>query len=278
MTDDELDALCDQARDLWLADNAEPAIALWRRAADGGSARGMYNLGVVAESRGDKEEACRQYELAAAFDPPYPLALYNLSVIALSDKEMERAASLAEQAAEAGVALAAFNRGQMASWESDISTAQRWWELADELGDDGAAAYNLGIHANDDGDRDAARHWFQHSAEKGYPDGMNNFGVFLRQEGDLAGSLELYERAAAAGSALARSNLDELAAEERRNRPAPPAASRRAAASWQSARPAPADATGSASATGQASSFCTGCGQALSPGARFCAECGAARP
>lgn len=299
-----MDALCDRARDLWLAGDGEPAVRLWSQAADAGSIRAAYNLGVVAESRDDMDEARRWYGIAADADPPYPLALYNLSVIAIADGDLVVAAELAERAADSGVALGAFNRAQIASWASDIATAKRWWVRADELGDEGAAAYNLGIHANQDGDKTEARRWFERSAERGYPDGMNNFGVFLRQEGDLAGSVELYERAAEAGSALAMRNLAELAqlegragdaqrwlslaaesdGEEDQAVPLPSLPANLGGAGQRPSMDGQLEAlfrdgtSGDPSPTGTASHpgrFCTECGQERHGDGKFCIHCGA---
>jgi TPR repeat protein len=305
VTDEDLNSLCDQARDLWHAGEAEAAVNLWTRAADAGSARAVYNLGYVAESRGDRPEAERLYTIAASADPPFPLAIYNLSVFAIADQKLDLAVELSEKAAALGVAMAALNRGQIASWASDITTAKVWWERAAELGDDGSSAYNLGIHATDEGDRASARRWFERSAELGYPDGMNNFGVLLRQEGDLAGSMEMYERAAEAGSTLAMGNLAELAestgrmaeAEQWlqraadagdeaaaakltriRSHPSPTAQAQNMPQPqrWSLTPPASTVNDAPAGTTGL-SAFCNQCGARFQAEDKFCSQCGATR-
>lgn len=211
-SDTELEAMCERALAAWLASDPNTAVSIWTQAAALGSPRAHYNLGVVAEEEGDIDRALAYFEEAANAQSPYPRALYNLS-IHVRDIDKERAALLAERAADLGLAAAAYNLGQWAMWDEDYVTASRWWRRAMDLGD-GQAAYNLAIQLDRDGDPDGARETFWRSAELGYPDGMNNVAVMLRADGEDDEALAWCERAAAAGSTLAMRNLADLATEE----------------------------------------------------------------
>jgi len=210
MTDQELELMCDEALALLHAGNVDGATAIWTRAAEHGSPRAMYNLGYQAEARGEITEAKRLYQLAADADTPYALAVYNLSVLAIGEQDLDLGAELSERAAALGVPQAAHNRGQLFSWADDIESAKMWWSQGAQLGN-GSSAYNLGICADADGDSTAARSWFERAAELGHADGINNVGVALMKEGNRVAAMDHYERAAEAGSVLAMNNLSELA-------------------------------------------------------------------
>lgn len=206
---DDSEVLCDQALELFNASDTPGAVRLWQQAADLGSSRGLYNLGVVAEGRGDTDEAKRLYGLACACEPPFPLAFHNLAGMAIADDELDLAAELAETAAELGVAQGAFNRAQIALWADDMDTARHWWRRAVDLGDE-TAAYNLGMSAKIDGDETAAQEWFRIAAERGSADGMNDYAVGLRIAGDHDEAHVWFERAAASGSTNAMRNLGDI--------------------------------------------------------------------
>ena len=46
-----------------------------------------YNLGYIAQVRGDKANAESQYKLALAVDPKYDPALYNPALVPIPDRE-----------------------------------------------------------------------------------------------------------------------------------------------------------------------------------------------
>ena len=286
--DARLEAMCQQAVDLWEAGQAAEAEALWRDAAEQGSGRAMYNLGVVALESGDGAHAEAWFERGASVTPPYPDAVHALSILAM-DVDHARAALLAEQAAELGVVAAAFNRGQIALWSEDFPTAKRWWRQAADLGDE-QAAYNLAIQLQNEGDEDAARVMFWRSAELGHPDGMNNVAVFLRLDDEDDEALDWYTRAAEAGSTLAMRNLAEIADEDGRSEEAAvwlqqaadlgdPVAVSRLQSRTRVTRTSGVKvgiAWGAADVVhpAYANRYCTECGSVIDVTDRFCPACG----
>jgi hypothetical protein len=136
--------------------------------------RATWNLANQCEGDGDIHEATRLYGIAASAQPPYPLAVHKLSLLALKAGDRERSKLLAEQAADLGVVDAAHNRGVLAEMESDVGSAKYWWERADAMGDGhGESAYSLGVHAQRDQDVEAARRWLARAADLGNEAALN---------------------------------------------------------------------------------------------------------
>ena len=72
-----------------------------------------YNLGFIAQTRGNKSDAESQYKLALAIDPKYDPALYNLAILRTAAGDTQGAVTLYQQAiaANAKDANAHFNLG-----------------------------------------------------------------------------------------------------------------------------------------------------------------------
>ena len=85
------EALCDQALELYNAGDHEQAAGLWRRAADAGSTRACYNLGIDADEAGDLAEAKWWFTLASTGEPPHGLAMNNLAVFLIDEGDLEQA-------------------------------------------------------------------------------------------------------------------------------------------------------------------------------------------
>ncbi len=104
-----------------------------------------------------------------------------------------------EQAANLNVPVAMINLGVLAQEAGDRDAARAWWEQAANLNDP-QAMFNLGVLAQQAGDRDAARAWYEQAATLDEPQAMINLGLLSDEAGDEAPARDWYEKAAALGN------------------------------------------------------------------------------
>ena len=124
-----------------------------RRAADAGSAQGMFDMGLAHDRSGaaaDKAEAARWYAKAAELGDTS--AMINLAALQLAGsgtaKDEAAAARWVRKAAEAGAAEAMLDMGWMSARgvgvPHDDAEALRWYRLAADRKDT-AAKYRIGV-------------------------------------------------------------------------------------------------------------------------------------
>ncbi|MFJ5676317.1 tetratricopeptide repeat protein [Streptomyces sp. NPDC093097] len=140
------------------AEIAARARVAFQRAADAGDTSALHNLGLLADSLGEGEEAERWFL----------------------------------RAAEAGEPQSAGRLGRMLAERGEEKAAESFLEAAAEAGDAEAATL-LGKLL-----RDRAEHWFTAGAERGSAEAMHLLGDLLLGQGDVYGAHYVYLDAAEA--------------------------------------------------------------------------------
>ncbi len=232
------------------AGNAETALDLFHRAAEGGNTTAMYDLGVFHEHRLERAEArdwykrgaeagdedCRRAlgvldhaegagneQLVEAAEGGDPEAMLHLSGNAFRAEDYEAARQWAHRAGEAGTPRGYTVEAIVVERQGNQAEADRLYLMAAELGDAGAMC-NLGNNARNAGDIDAMRQWYTRAVDLGDGEAALRFADFeryrhFREPGfteddlDLGAAARWYEKAGSLGRAHAYGLLANLAAE-----------------------------------------------------------------
>jgi TPR repeat protein len=152
-----------------------------------------------------------------------PDQLFAVGVTAYTRGNMQTAITALTQAAEAdsdkfSVQAAAVGSLYERMEPPDLDAARDWYERSADAGNRDAM-YNLGVlydQLMDAPDLDAARRWYERAADAGHRDAMYNLGDLLRSEldpPDLDAARRWYECAADAGHSAAMANLGNLFAQ-----------------------------------------------------------------
>ncbi|MFJ9371661.1 tetratricopeptide repeat protein [Nocardia sp. NPDC101769] len=176
----------------------------YRKAAAGGDASAMHNLGLLLEKRGDlagAEDWYRKAIVAGNKD-----AMRNLGLLLYDRGDLARAEDWYRKAIAAGNKDSMRNLGILLRDRGDLAGAEDWYRKAIAVGDAGAM-HNLGILLRQRGDLAGAEDWYRKAIAAGNKDAMRNLGILLRDRGDLAGAQDWYRKAIAVGDAGAMTNL-----------------------------------------------------------------------
>jgi TPR repeat protein len=103
-----------------------------------------------------------------------------------------------EEAARLGHLDAMYNAGRLANNLGDMDTARFWWEAAANAGH-GGAAQNMAASEMQAGRLDKARPWFLRAAKLGNPDGFSALTQMAREAGDDAEEMRWARAGAEAG-------------------------------------------------------------------------------
>ncbi len=232
------------------AGNAETALDLFHRAAEGGNTTAMYDLGVFHEHRLERAEArdwykrgaeagdedCRRAlgvldhaegagneQLVEAAEGGDPEAMLHLSGNAFRAEDYEAARQWAHRAGEAGTPRGYTVEAIVVERQGNQAEADRLYLMAAELGDAGAMC-NLGNNARNAGDIDAMCQWYTRAVDLGDGEAALRFADFeryrhFREPGfteddlDLDAAARWYEKAGSLGRVHAYGLLANLAAE-----------------------------------------------------------------
>ena len=196
------------------------ALEWSQKAARLGDATAMDNLGIMYRDgtvgNADAHEAIKWFKRSAKCNNPD--AMINLAAAYLKGDGVEKDVAKAEdwfcKAAATGDADAECTLGTRYAagdfGSEDYSKAKLWWEKASGHGDS-TAMYNLAASYRDGdfGDKDSGQwiYWLKRSIEMGNTDAMEEYAIYLFENGDEAQSKELLTRASDAGNASAMNRL-----------------------------------------------------------------------
>ena len=130
----------------------------------GGNSDAMFELGVMANERGDLEEATVWYQRAVELGNAS--AMVNLGLLVSNQGDDVRAEELYRRAASMGVAVAMANLGSLARQRGDLVEATRWYRLAADSGDP-SSMFVLGFMAQERDDPVEATRWYELAATGG---------------------------------------------------------------------------------------------------------------
>ncbi|MFI9825248.1 tetratricopeptide repeat protein [Streptomyces sp. NPDC052013] len=182
-------------------DHAE-AEAWWHRAADAGQVRSMVALADTMLSRGDAEGAEPWYQRAADEDDAE--AAFGLAVLHADRDDTKAALAWYERAADGGDPRAMCNLAVHHAHHGDPDTEIYWWRRAAEASNT-KAAYNLAVCLAGSNVTEAQR-WYRQAAEAGHTGAATNLGVLLAEQGDLINAEPWLKQAAEAWDASGMSN------------------------------------------------------------------------
>jgi TPR repeat protein len=169
----------------------------WRAAADTGDLAAMYDLGVLAERRGDLAAAESWWRRAGAGGDRD--AMFNLAALLAEHGEAEQAERWYSRAAAAGDADAAYNLGVLLAGRGDLGSARLRLEAAAATGHV-RAMLALGAVAAGSDDDAAAETWWRRAADAGDAAAMHNLAMLLRDLGRRPEAEVWWLRSAAVGA------------------------------------------------------------------------------
>lgn len=166
----------------------------WRRAADLGVPQSAFEIGYLEEQRGNHAEAERWYRQAAGGG--HRAGVLNLGVLLEARGAVDEAKELYRRAWEMGADQAAFNLGRLIDddGKGDLVAAADWYGLAADRGN-GGAAYNLGFVRQDQGDPAGRMEAWRRAAELKHPKAAFSLGVVLMDQGDEDAGIAWFRRA-----------------------------------------------------------------------------------
>jgi TPR repeat protein/serine/threonine protein kinase len=200
----------------YVREKAPARIAVWRRAAEQGSAEGQWLLAKCLElgagTAKNEEEAVRWYRKAA--DQGNAMAQHNLGVMYTNGrgvmKDDKEAVKWLRKAADQGLAWGQNSLGQMYAnglgVDRDDKEAVKWYRKAADQGL-ALAQHNLGaMYANGRGvvkdDKEAVK-WLRKAADQGLAWGQNSLGVMYENgrgvDKDVTEAIRWYLKAADLG-------------------------------------------------------------------------------
>jgi TPR repeat protein len=178
---------------------ARTAREAFRRAAEAGDSRAMFNLGVLTESLGEEAEAERWLRRAAGAGQPE--AAGRLGRMLVGRGEPKEAGPFLETAAEAGDAKAATLLAKVL-----LGEARRWLKQAADARD-AEAAHQLGDLLFMAGDTDGASDLYTTAEGQGHAAVARNEGVLALLRGEQETAKVFLERAADGGDRRAAAFL-----------------------------------------------------------------------
>ncbi|GGX01242.1 tetratricopeptide repeat protein [Streptomyces noursei] len=185
------------------AEVAAKARVVFQRAADAGDRSALHNLGLLAESLGEGDEAERWFRRAAEAGEPQSAG--RLGRMLAEQGEGKAAEPLLETAAEAGDAEAATLLGKVLR-----GRAQHWLAVGQQGGSP-EAAHLLGDLLFGSGDKDGACASYQKAIRAGYAQVAASYAALLLWRGE-GGEAEIWiRRAVDAGDEVAAAALDTYA-------------------------------------------------------------------
>ncbi|MEU4849520.1 tetratricopeptide repeat protein [Streptomyces gilvosporeus] len=159
------------------------ARAAWQDEAEQGNPNAMFDLGLLASSEGNPDEARRL--LTPVAESGYPLAMYNLAGVLHGQGDFDGARHWYRRAAEAGEVFAMTRLGELLHALGEREEGLAWVRRAVEYGGQPAmTSYAQLLHA--EGQVAAARHWLVQAAERQYAPARQLLAAQLYEDGDVA--------------------------------------------------------------------------------------------
>ncbi|MFC7245229.1 tetratricopeptide repeat protein [Catellatospora aurea] len=195
-------ALYAQATQLESTNQREQAIAVYRQAAQAGSADAMLDLGVLLYEEGDHDEAESWLRTCIAAGGPSlksrPLmAHHHLAVQLAAHGELDEAEQLYREAAQAGNHGSANNLSTLLRRRGHVKEAARWLMRAAKAGN-ANAAFTIGAEALKSGNRARGEAWLRRSVEDGSSLAFAVLVVELARQGRTAEVQQLMNHPSAA--------------------------------------------------------------------------------
>jgi TPR repeat protein len=189
----------------------DEAITLWEQAANAGSAKAWYQLGLLYRERQDS--AAARHWLTMAAEAGLIEAATALGVVLYEDGDTSEALRWWHDASQRGDATAAHNIAHHFAATGDEAEAVPWYELAAQRGYPGSA-YQLGVRCWKAQDQQGARRWWKQAADSGFVPAMLRLGALLAQAGERADAREWLIKASDGDSAEAAFRLYQRDAED----------------------------------------------------------------
>jgi len=181
----------------WEAGDRGNAVALMEGAAEASSPDAMFDLGVLAQDRGDYQGAQRWLRMATEHNAPQMLqegdVAYELDPARTSIEQLRvlRPEVQLRERVDPGEHV---RRGVGLRDSGDLAEAEQAFRRADERGS-AEGALNLGVLLRDRGDLAEAEQAFRRADERGSVEGAANLGAVLLDQGDREGAREALQRA-----------------------------------------------------------------------------------
>jgi tetratricopeptide (TPR) repeat protein len=196
----------------------ETEIAAFRKAASSGQANvsgvAAYNLGLLLEAQGDRDEARAAYQQAVDSGHPdaAPMARLNIGNLLMAQDDLDGARAAFQAAVDSGhpdaAPMARANLGLLLEARRDLDGARAAYQAAVDSGHPDAAPngrLNIGNLLRAQDDLDGARAAFQAAVDSGHPDAAPkaalSLGMLLEAQDDLQGAQTAYRTAIASGHA-----------------------------------------------------------------------------
>lgn len=145
----------------------------------------MEKLRLEEEAKGDFEKKWKWHRAMVGSSAGEAAAMVSLAVL-LQGEAPELASEWWEKAALAGNIRAIIKMGNDASNEADFDSAERWWGIWHEAGDESAAVF-IAEMLEDQGDTARAIEWLVAGAESGHLKAVNALINLLNKLSDLEG-------------------------------------------------------------------------------------------
>jgi tetratricopeptide (TPR) repeat protein len=170
-----------------------------------------FQLGVAAYNVGTLDRAERAMQKSGDAKNPEVAgqALFNLGVLAEERGDLEGAEAAYRRADERGHADAAFALGVLLQQRGDLEGAEAAYRRADERGHV-TASFALGVLLQQRGDLQGAEAAYRRAEKHGHLQATLLRGALLHQRGDLQGAEDAYRRASEGGFGEAATSLGAL--------------------------------------------------------------------
>jgi serine/threonine protein kinase len=181
------------------------ALIFAKKAAQAGSAKGLYRVAYILVEQGKKAEAVSWYEKAANLG--YGDAFRNLGDLYMSLNETELAITWYEKGVQKNSIESLNALGfYYSEKKKDYIKSKFYYQKSANLGDV-MGMYNLGLIFNRLNDKVNAKKWYIKASDLGSIDASINLGFFYENETDWTNARKYYQRAADKKDPLAMYDL-----------------------------------------------------------------------
>ncbi|MVU75747.1 hypothetical protein GPX89_00635 [Nocardia sp. ET3-3] len=180
------------------AGDLESAEQLFRRAFETGHAGAANDMADLLLRRGDRDDAVRWWQRGAETDDPD--CLFEIGYLDEERGDLVAAEQWYRRGAAVGGGSCLLNLAKIVEGRGERDEALDLYRRAWEAGLD-KAAFNIGRIHDDGGrgDQEAAALWYTRAAERGNSGAAFNLGFVRGDQGDVAGMLDAWRRAAGFG-------------------------------------------------------------------------------